>query len=138
MNLTILDLLTVVASNGLILYLLSKWIEARLKSSIQHEYDKKLEDYRNSIRVREQAARVVDLLVHALHEDAPNPKEFNRLAWELSLWLPAELVWDLTRLLCRDPEAKNPKEILIEIRRSLLQDPNDKLEAAQIVHQQVR
>lgn len=147
MNLTLADLVAVVAGNAGVLWLVSKWLEARLQASIQHEYDKKMEairhqyerqmeDYRNSIRIREQAARVVDLLVHAHHAKAPDPEKFNRLAWELSLWLPADLVWELTRMLCNDPGAKHPKEILVAVRRILLQDSNDTLLPAQIVHQQ--
>lgn len=147
MNLTLLDFLAVVAGSGGMQWLVSKWLEARLQASIQHEYDKKMEairheyerrmeDYRNGVRIREQAARVVDLLVHAHYATAPDPEKFNRLAWELSLWLPAELVWELTRLLCNDPGAKHPKEILVAVRRILLQDANDKLEPAQIVHMQ--
>jgi hypothetical protein len=146
MNLTLVDLLAVFAGNAGVLWLGSKWLEARLQASIQHEYDKKMEairheyerqmeDYRNSIRIREQAARVVDLLVHAHHAKAPDPEKFNRLAWELSLWLPADLIRELTRLLCSDPGAKHPKEILVAVRRILLQDPNDPLEPAEIVHQ---
>ena len=63
MNLTLTDLGAVVAANGVILWFLSLLIESRLTASIKHEYDKKLEDYRNDIRIREQASGVVDLLV---------------------------------------------------------------------------
>ena len=149
MALTWEDLAAVVVSNGVILWLVSKWLEARLQASIQHEYDQKMEairhqyerqmeDYRNSIRIREQAARVVELLAHAHYTTTPDPEKFNRMAWELSLWLPADLVWELTRLFCNDPGAKKPKEILVAVRRILLQDPDDKLQPAQIVHQEVK
>lgn len=145
MALTFWDWVLLIGSNTAIVGLLHKWLEMRLEKSIQHEYDKKLEavrheherqmeDYRNSVRIREQAARVVDLLVQAHYSTTQDPEKFNRLAWELSLWLPADLVWELTRLFCNDPGAKHPKEILVAVRRILLQDPNDKLQPAQIVH----
>lgn len=133
MNLSLLDLVAIVASNGLILWLVSKWLEARLQASIKHEYDKKLEDYRNSTRTREQAARVVDLLAYVHYTTNPDPEKFNRMAWELSLWLPADLVWELTQMLC-GASKKDPKEFIVIVRRILLQNPNDKLEPGQIVH----
>lgn len=66
MNLTLVDLLAVFAGNAGVLWLVSKWLEARLQASIQHEYDRKMEairheyerqmeEYRSRIRVREQA-----------------------------------------------------------------------------------
>ena len=137
MSLTLLDLVAVVAGNGLLLYLLSKWLEARLQASIQHEYAKKLEDYRNSIRIREQATRVVDLLVHVIYAPKRDDEKFVRLVWELALWLPAELVWEVTRLVCGDAGAKDPKEILVAVRRILLQDPSDELKPEQIAHVQL-
>lgn len=138
------DWVLFIGSNATIVGVLNKWLELRLEKSIQHEYDKKLEavrheyerrmeDYRNNVRIREQAARVVDLLVHAHYSTTPDPAEFNRLAWELSLWLPADLVWELTQMLC-GASKKDPKDILVAVRRILLQDPNDKLEPGQIVH----
>ena len=99
MNLTFTDFFSVAALVGIVQFLASKWLESRLTQSIKHEYDRKLEEYRFEMRRSEQAARVAKLL--ALN-DRPGvaPHEFNELAWELSLWLPADLVRELTRCLC--------------------------------------
>src|SRR5689334_2962873 len=79
-------------------FLVGLWIKARLEGSIKHEYDRRLKDYEAQIRIREQAARVAELLAMRFDPQA-TPAQFNRLAWELSLWLPAQLVCDLTQCL---------------------------------------
>jgi hypothetical protein len=135
MNLTITDILTVVLTNcvtvPVLQFIISKWFMARLK----HDFDRKLEDYRSEIRRREQAARVAKLLALSYRPDA-KPHEFNELAWELSLWLPPELVRELSRCLCGADGAMSPKDILIAIRKLLLQNASDDLTADQIVHRE--
>lgn len=132
MNLTLSDIISVTFLVGVLQFLSTKWLEARLTASITHEYDKKLEDYRGKIKRREQAARVAKLLAMQFNPNA-STAEFNELAWELSLWLPPDLVRELTSCLCSAPNAKQPKEILIAIRKQLLDKPDDLL-AEQIVH----
>src|SRR5436190_11196137 len=116
-------------------FLIGLWIKARLEGSIKHEYDKQLKNYESQIRVREQAARVAELLAMAF-DPSVEAKRFNQLAWELSLWLPAPLVCDLSRCLVGAKDAKNPKEILIEVRKILLQSPTDSLCPENIVHRE--
>ena len=70
------------------------WIETRLKESIKHEYDKKLEEVKFDIKKREQAALVAELFSKWIHVDEvamPNARELNKLSFEMSLWLPDEL-----------------------------------------------
>lgn len=134
MNLNFLDFLSVVALVAIIQFLVSKWLESRITQSIKHEYDRKLEEYRFEMRRREQAARVAKLLALS-YRPGVAAHEFNELAWELSLWLPADLVRELTRCLCRADGAMNPKELLIAIRKQLHSAADD-LTADQIVHRE--
>jgi hypothetical protein len=134
MSLTFTDFLSVAALVGILQFLASKWLEIRLTASITHEYDRKLEEYRFEMRRREQAARVAKLLALSYRPDVA-VHEFNELAWELSLWLPADLVRELTRCLCRAEGAMNPKELLIAIRKQL-HAAGDNLTADQIVHRE--
>lgn len=102
--------------------------------------NKQLEEYKFDIRKREQATKIVELfsLLRSstgsnAEDDAEVLASINRIAWELSLWLPAEIVRELTKCLKEVEESKDPKQILIEIRKVLLGD-NDNLEAEEIVH----
>ena len=60
MNLSLYDLLSVSALVGALQFLTGLWIKTRLESSIKHEYDRQLEEFRAEIRRREQAARKDD------------------------------------------------------------------------------
>lgn len=133
MTLTLPDFVSVALLSAFLQFLASKWIEKRLESSIRNAYDRKLEEFRSEVRRREQAARVAKLLAMHFRQPPPSAAEFNELAWELSLWLPADLVRALTACLCGAQDAKNPKEILIEVRRHL-NPQEDGLLADQIVH----
>ena len=131
MNLTFNDFLSVACLVGIIQFLASKWLETRLTQSIKHDYDRKLEEYRFEMRRREQAARVAKLLALS-YRPKVDTHEFNELAWELSLWLPADLVRELTRCLCRADGAMNPKQLLTAIRKQIHSTADD-LTADQIV-----
>jgi hypothetical protein len=129
------ELLWVVPAIAVVQFLLALWLKARLEGSIKHSYDTRLKDYEFQLKIREQAARVAEFLAFAFSPQA-DPMRFNQLAWELSLWLPAPLVCDISRCLARDVEAKTPKQILIEVRKILLQAPNDPLLAENILHRE--
>lgn len=131
---------------GVLYFLVTTWLKSRLEESIKLEnakimaevtskFQKELEDYKNSIKIREQAARVADFLAYAF-SGSITPREFNRLAWELSLWLPADLVRDISECLASQEQSKpTPKEVLIKVRKLLLQDPEDELRPENLLHQ---
>lgn len=125
-------------SGTIVVFLLKTWIEARLKASIEHEYDRKLEALRFQMRAREQAAKVAELMAEARDgstELTPDrAKSINKLAWELSLWLPADTVRELTSHLCYAEGSKTMKEVLVAVRKHILADPKDDLKPEQIVH----
>ncbi len=127
-------------------WLIATLIKARIELSVKAEYDrqleifrlelhKRLEDYRNETKIREQAARVAEFLAFARwNQDKESSEEFDRQAWELSLWLPAEIYIELAKLLAGDASAKPLKEILIDVRKLLLKDNAGDLSADKILH----
>ncbi len=131
----------IVVSNALVVaglgFLARTWVKARIESSVEHEYAKKLELFREEVRDREaertQAMKVAALLSEWAKGDGVNKAKFNRLAWELSLWLPADLVRQLTLTICHAPGAPDAKQILVEIRKKIV-GRDDGLLAENIVH----
>jgi hypothetical protein len=132
MNLALGDVLTIGAiqaiSTGVIAVFTKSWIESYFK----HRNDRRLEDVRSGIRMREQAARVSRLLSLGLSHQS-NVQELNELAWELTIWLPKELVIEISRCLCGAAGAMTPKEILIAV-RTRLRGEDDGLQPDQIIH----
>ena len=63
------------------------------------EFSKNLEEYKDQLKIRAQAARAAELLAMELSGSDENAREFNKLAWESSLWLPANLVCDISNCL---------------------------------------
>jgi hypothetical protein len=94
--------------------------------------DTTLERFKAQLKKQAQAARVAKLLAMAI-DSSTTDREFNELAWELSLWLPPNLVWELTRCLCNDKGAMQMKEILIAIRTEINGKANE-VQAGQIIH----
>jgi hypothetical protein len=114
-------------------FLAAEWIKARLSKSIEHEYQRKLEEYRYDIKVREQAARVAEYL-SLRNSDKNDVFLMNKLSWELALWLPAEIYQKMAHVVVNNPDAQKYKELIIEVRRLLLKDSNDKLTWDNIIH----
>jgi hypothetical protein len=130
MNLS--DLLAVVVSVGSVQALLTVWLKARLESSIKHEYDQKLEEYRYEMRQREQAAMVAELLAEWVARPT-DTRRLTQLVWGASLWLPAPVARELARTLSYATGAQTTEEILIEVRK-VLKGASDDLTAADVIH----
>jgi hypothetical protein len=95
---------------------------------------KQIEDYRQELSRRTQAARISEALARACYGDGSQPREYVQLVWELSIWLPADLVRKLTVCLVDAGKGEaNPKDVLIQARK-LLHGDSDDLLAEQIVH----
>jgi hypothetical protein len=107
-------------------FLIGLWIKARLEGSIKHSYDKKLEEFRYDLRVREQAAKVAEYMELARHlrEDSPQDeyRKANKLAWELAMWLPADVYKRMAESLVRPNEVNNPLVVVVAVRKILLGD----------------
>ncbi len=118
-------------------FLTSLWIKARLEASIEHEYSKKLEEFKFEFRKREQAARIAEILaIHNNRKQMIDQTRFNQLLWELTLWLPSDIVQLLMNHLMDESSAADPKKILIAIRK-LFHGQDDTVTADQIVHVEI-
>jgi hypothetical protein len=102
-------------------------------------YVKQVEDYKVELARRSQATKIADLLSRFHYTDTKKCRqEFVQLAWELSIWLPPEVVRKLTEHLVEwsqvGPSSKSdPKNLLITVRK-LLHGSSDDLLASQIMH----
>lgn len=117
---------------GVIAYLCRNWIKERLKASIKHEYDLKLENYKSDISRREKAALIAELVAEWTHP-GESTKRLNQLLWELSLYLPSNLVNDLNSTISKESGCKPINNVLVEIRGYLL-NGQDPLKPNQIRH----
>lgn len=136
---------------GVFQFLLANWIKIRLEKSIEHEYAKKLEEYRFSILQREQAAKIAFLFAKWAKYSAKEVtilkgkelydyyEELTRMSYELSLWISDE---DLVRKIMARFELKEgaaeTKDLLIEIREHILGKKTKKLKAKEIIHWYVK
>jgi hypothetical protein len=90
----------------------------RALAGVQHEYARQLEELRFDQRLRVRAELTAELLAEWLPAP-PHKKRLNQLAWEVSLWLPDQILKDLMRGLSNATDAKDIKAILLDVRRHL-------------------
>jgi hypothetical protein len=115
---------------GLLAWLLSKWIGARIESSIKYEYDRLKIERESEHRRRERAQLVAELLAEwmATPLDGGMSTEqrarINKLSFEATLWLPEEIAAELSKVLQHDPTATNQFELLLRV-RTLLSGPHN-------------
>ena len=122
------DLIVVIFSAGFFQTLLT----GLLLFFLQVRYNRQLETLRLEIRMRERATTIAELF--AEWDSKPEDlKRLNQLVCEVSLWLPAPIVRDLTKALCYEEDRKQPKEILIDV-RNYLRGKADDLTAIELVH----
>lgn len=118
---------------GVIVTFLAKgWIETRLKESIKHEYDQKLARFRQELEEEQLAKQRIALVAELIAEWMANPpgeifsKDYrtrlNRLSFQASLWLPADLAIELSKRLQNKPDAKTSWELVLFARRLLTGD----------------
>lgn len=135
----------IITSFGVIQFLVTIWLKSRLEKSIEHEYEKQLEEYRFAILKREQAARVAELFAFWLSCDDDVLREFskkemrdhseklNRLTWELAIWIPDEkIVKDIMDKLSHGSK-KDIKEIILSIREQIQKENSKELKWTNIV-----
>ncbi|HHL0960183.1 TPA: hypothetical protein ACQVH3_004964, partial [Serratia marcescens] len=126
-----------------ILFVLPKIIAARIKSSVQHEYNellesiklshqKQLEIEKNQREVRLKSALIAELL--AVWNSPPyDMARLRQLTYEAFLWLPPELALQLSDILSHQRGAPDPKDFIIQVRRLLL-GQSDYLTSEKVIH----
>lgn len=119
-------------------WLIAIWVKARLEKSIEHEYAKELEHYRQSVIRREKAAKVAEFFslwtkYRGLEYEKLSEEELfeyyarlNRMSFELSLWVEDEnLLKEMMDLVQDKPGAQNVREIIVRFRDLILQTKRD-------------
>lgn len=107
------------------------WSKFKLQYSIKHEYDKNIEKYKNELESRKKAELIAELLSEWLSFPDTQVK-LNKLTFEAFLWLPDEIAKDLSNLLAHKENAPEVRDILLKIRKYLLND-NTNLESKEII-----
>ncbi len=127
-----MEILEVVISVAVIQVTATLWLKSRLTYSIKHEYDRKLEEYKNEAARREKAALVAELMAEWTHP-RESSKRLNQILWELSLYLPSSIIRQLNTCIAKQPGQATVEDIIVIVRDHLL-DKADPLSKADIHH----
>ena len=128
---TLENLIYTIITSGIISSAFGLWFKFRLQYSIKYEYDKNIEKYKNELESRKKAELIAELLSEWLSFPDTQTK-LNKLTFEAFLWLPDEIAKDLSNLLAHKENAPEIREILLKIRKYLLNE-NTNLEANEII-----
>ena len=115
-------------ATAILAFLLKSWIEAKLKSAVEHEYQKQLEIFRRNLNRKEKVELVAELLAEYMKtpygEVMSREQRFilNRLSLEASIWLPSDLAIEVSKRLQNKPDAKSPFDLVLLARKELLGD----------------
>jgi hypothetical protein len=104
--------------------LATNWLKAH--------FDRQLELFRFEQLRRERAAMIAELFAEWVSKPTDS-KRLNQLTWEASLWLPADIILELSKRLSNATVAKDMKEIIVAVRRHLIGE-TDAVEAQHIIH----
>lgn len=115
------------------IWLLKKWVGARIDKSIQHEYDKKLEEYRFSQLQRQKAETIARLFSRWIKYQGNEStylnkgelidfyEELNQMSIEISLWIrDKKILSDIMARLQLKVDAKDIRTLSGEIRKLIL------------------
>lgn len=127
-------------------WLLALWIKSRLETSIRHEYDKKLEDYKFSQLQRAKASLIADFFskwtkYRGKEEEFLDKKELcsyyeelNKMSLEISMWLKDEnLLDEIMSLFGLKESAPDVRTLTGKVRKLILELEEDKFDSWKIV-----
>lgn len=129
-------------------FLSSLWIKSRLEKSIEHEYSRKLEDYKFSLRRKAEAAKIAELfakwikyggnertLISDKEQQRNYYEELNRLSYELTLWVEDQvLIKKIARLLQRQDGHVTIEKIIVQIRKLILDKNGEDITEEDVTH----
>ena len=123
---------------GAVQFLLTLWVSERVKAALQKDNAVFLERLRWEQKAREQSEGVAEYMAVARDLTASSPgddyRRANRLAWELAMWLPADVYKALGRALRSPNSADNPLSVVVAVREVLLGDALGSLTQDDILH----
>jgi len=136
----------IVSIIGIIQWLLTMWIKSRLENSIKHEYDKILEEFKFSIRQREQAAAIAKLFARWIkyngkedvllkeNEKRDHFEEMNKLNWELAIWMPDEKIVKKINNRLTNKGGEDIRSLILEVRTLILGKKSDDLKWSELTY----
>ena len=95
------------------------WFKFRLQYSIKNEYDKNLEKFKSELEAKKKAELIAELLSEWL-TFPKEQKHLNKLTFEAFLWLPDNIAKDLSNLLAHAEDSPNMRDVLLSVRKHLL------------------
>jgi hypothetical protein len=115
-----------------IIYFLSKtWVSNKIQYSIKHEFDLQIEQSKDDNLRRMRAVLIADLLSEWL-TFPDSQKRLNQLTIEAFLWLPEEIAKKLSLRLLNHPDGPDVRDIIIDVRKYLLQK-NDSVTSEDVI-----
>ncbi len=114
-------------------FLSSIWIKSRLEKSIQHEYDKKLEEYK-FLQLQKQKSEIIgrffakwikyrgqERTILDKKELLDYYEELNRMSFEISLWISNdEILKEVMKRFQNQESAKDVRSLIGEFRKLIL------------------
>ena len=141
----IVSTISVAGILGIIQWLLSIWIKARLEKSIQHEYDKRLEEYKFSISKRDKIANIASFfslwIKYRGHERKwlnnqdliDYYKELTKMSFELALWVDDDdFLKDIMKRLKNEDGSENTINLLLKAKKIISENKQTALKAEDI------
>lgn len=131
---------------SLVQFFLSNWIKSRLEKSIQHEYDKKLEEYK-FLQAQRQKAEIIarfiakwikfrgneQILLTDKKELLDYYDELNQMSLEISLWIAdSAILTDAMRRFQNNQQAKDIRVLVGQFRKYILKLKDDDFDVQQI------
>lgn len=136
MNIDVQQILIQSITTSLILsviaYLFRNTLVSWIGNRIKHSFDIRLVDYKTKEDRRLKAVVIAELISEWSSEKV-DYKKLNRLTYEAFIWLPEDIVIDLSNMLAKVGGSKSAKEILVNVRKELW-GIKDKVTADQIIH----
>lgn len=99
----------------LFVYLAKLWIENKFKL----EFDKSLALFNNDLLIKQRSELIAELVAEWITMPT-DKRRLNQLSFQAFLWLPKEIALDLSDTLSHQPDSKNIKEIISDVRVHLL------------------
>lgn len=110
---------------GVIIWLLRLLFTETVKTLIQKEHAKFLEDLKWEVKSREQAVRVAEYLALARSLEGSPVSYYiheNKMSWELAMWLPEDIYRQMVRSVINPSDDVNALTTVIAIRKLLLNE----------------
>src|SRR5690606_25305893 len=107
------------------------WISKKIQYAVKLRYEKQLEEVKYSHTIKQKASLIAELIAEWLSKPEDR-KHLNKLTFEAFLWLPKDIASDLSNLLSHKSESKSVREIIVSVRKYLLEEA-DGLDAREVI-----